>query len=154
MRLYYIFSAQTAARLGSLVVITLASKSGGSGFDPHLYHILVRHIFFRHQFSKYYQIRAQQVRISRKRHFTCLCRPILCSAAILGEKRAQTYARILIKPEVTGRFCWFLIANTGWPNSRSCSILKWIGQKLRPWECRIRNELKALMNDLLNIKPH
>ena len=55
--------------------------------------------------AKYYQIRAQLVRISRKRHLTCQCRTNLISAVILGEKRAQTYARFLIKPDVTGRFC-------------------------------------------------
>ena len=104
-----------------------------------------------HQSAKYYQIRAQQVRISRKRHLTCLCRTLLILAAIFGEKRAQTYARFLIKPEVTGRFCWFSIANTGWPNSRSCAILKWIRQKLRPWNCRIRNELNGRY-DVIKLK--
>ena len=63
--------------------------------------------------EKYYQIRIQQVRISRKRHLTCLYRAILILAPILDEKRKKSYARFSIKPEVTDRFCWFSIANTG-----------------------------------------
>ena len=49
---------------------------------------------------------------------------------------ARSYARFFIEPEVTDWFCWFWIANTGWSNSTSCTNLKKIGQKLRPWECR------------------
>ena len=92
--------------------------------------------------KKYYQIRVQHVRISRKRHLTCLYRTILVLAAILGEKREKSYARFLIKPEVTDRFCWFSIANTGWPKATLCPNLKQIGAKLRPWECRIRKHTK------------
>ena len=64
--------------------------------------------------KKYDQIRVQHVRISRKRHLTCLYRTILVLAAILGEKRETSYARFFIKPKVTDRFCWFSIANTGY----------------------------------------
>ena len=61
----------------------------------------------------------------------------------VGGYLGQTYARFLIKPEVADRFRRFLQENTRWPNSKSCTILKWIWQKLRAWECLIRNELNG-----------
>ena len=54
-----------------------------------------------HQSAKYYQIRARQVRISRKRHLTCLYRTILVLAAIL----AKTVRAVLNK---TGSY-WLIL---------------------------------------------
>ena len=53
------------------------------------------------------KIRIQQVRISWKRHLSCLCRTILILAPIFGENREKSYPRFSIKPEVTDRFWWF-----------------------------------------------
>ena len=64
--------------------------------------------------KKYYRIRVQQVKISRKRRLICLYQTILVLSGILGEKREKSYARFLIKPEGTNRFCWFSISNTGY----------------------------------------
>ena len=56
--------------------------------------------------------------------------------------RFLQFANIRRSHEVTHRFCWFSIANTGWPNSTSCPNLKLVGPKLRPWERRSRKEKK------------
>ena len=50
--------------------------------------------------------------------------------------------RFSIFPEVTDRFCWFSIANIGRQLCTLCSILKKIGAKLRPWECRNEKRTK------------
>ena len=120
--------------------------SEGRGFDPvfdqYFFDFFLLNRKLLHKSAKYYQIRARQVRISRKWPLTCLYRTILILVAILGEKREKSYARFSIKPEVTDRFCWFSIANTGWARATSCPNLKQIGAKLRPWECRIRKHTK------------
>ena len=50
--------------------------------------------------------------------------------------------RFSIMAEVTDRFCWFSIANIGRQLCTLCSILKKIGAKLRPWECRNEKRTK------------
>ena len=56
----------------------------------------------------------------------------------LCEKRKKSYVRFSIKPEVTDWSCWFSIPNTGLPMETTYPNLNKIGQKLRPWECRIQ----------------
>ena len=51
------------------------------------------------QSKKYYQIRVQHVRISRKRHLTCLYRTILIMAAIFGRKMRKIVRAVLRKTE-------------------------------------------------------
>ena len=103
------------------------------------------------QSKKYYQIRYQHVRISRKRHLTCLYRTILILAAFFGRKSQKSYARFFVKPEVTDRFCWFSIANTGLPLATFVPNLNKIGQKLRAWECRIR-KFKMAADDVIKLR--
>ena len=51
------------------------------------------------QSKKYCQIRVQHVRISRKRHLTCLYRTILIMAAIFGRKTRKIVRAVLRKTE-------------------------------------------------------
>ena len=82
---------------------------------------------------------------------TCLGLKILILVPNLGEKREKPYARFLIKPKVIDRFCWFSIANTGLPMATSDPNLNKIGQKLRPWECRIR-KFKMAADDVIKLR--
>ena len=89
--------------------------------------------------TKYYQIRDQRVWISGNRPLICPISKILFLAAILI---FFSKTRFSILPEATDRFCWFSIANIGRQLCTLYSILKKIGSKLRPWECRIEKHTK------------
>ena len=77
--------------------------------------------------------------------------PILIIKNILGENRKNSYARFFVKPKVTNRFGWFSIANTGLPMATSYQNLNKIGQKFRPWECRIR-KFKMAADDAIKLR--
>ena len=57
----------------------------------------------------------------------------------------------LFRLEVIDLFCWFSIANMRLPMATSYQNLNKLGQKLRPWESRIRN-FEMVADDVINIK--
>ena len=61
--------------------------------------------------KRYHQIRVQQVRFSRKRHFICLCRTILILAAILTQEPQKIACMIINKTESYQKISLILIAN-------------------------------------------
>ena len=51
--------------------------------------------------------------MSKKQHLSSLCLTISTLGATFGQNGKKSYARFLIKPEVTIRFCWFSWTNFG-----------------------------------------